>query len=71
MYEHETLKPDIVILRRGKGKTMEGVSETRVQYMYIKEMSQNSLYNYHVLIKAFKNNFHCFFPQPLSTILLL
>jgi hypothetical protein len=56
MYKYGPLKPVKVIFKRGgrRGKIMEGMKQTWVQYMFIwKCHNETPLYNYHILIKIF------------------
>jgi hypothetical protein len=51
MYEYGTLKPYFKQGSGGRGRIMEGMSHTKVQYMYI----WKPLNNYHRLIKKILN----------------
>jgi hypothetical protein len=41
VYKYGTLKPVKVILRGGRRRTMEGMNQTRVQYMHIWKCHNN------------------------------
>jgi hypothetical protein len=51
MYERGTLKPVILGRVMERGRIMEGMSQIRVQHVYMGESQRNSLYNYHILTK--------------------
>jgi hypothetical protein len=58
MYECGTLKPVEVISRRGVGEEREygGNEPNQGVYIYIYiNVTMKPLYNYHILIKTFKN----------------
>jgi hypothetical protein len=58
MYEYGILKLVKVILRRGRVRKNNGGSESNLGTLpaYMEMSQQNSLYNYHMLMKTLKIN---------------